>query len=230
MQRKYWLLIFIFPGISLTLHNCDESENTNETSGTVVDQVTKLPVEGATVYLGSLYMGESKHEITYSGYKATSRQDGTFRILIPDSTFNDKEREPRIYAGKNGYAGSSILVPLNGGSLDKNIELYHEATLNLRVFNDTINNQIDEIEIGLCGDIQLGSYPGFIGRMGGMMSSYPTITEKCFGRNYDTVFVYYPLWGNLDYGLWLRTAGGAWVRKYFVTLVPDSTTQFTIAF
>lgn len=208
MQRKYWLLILIFAMIFLTLSNCEVNKNTFETPGTVVDQVTKLPIEGATVYLGSLFMGEPQNEITYNGIKATSWQNGRFRIFIPGSAFKDKEREPRIYAGKSGYSGSSILVPPKGNPINENIELYHEATLYLHVFNDTINNQIDETEIGLCGEIQFGSYPGFIGRIGGMMSSYPTVKGKCFGRNYDTVFVYYPLWGNLDYVLWLRTSGG----------------------
>jgi hypothetical protein len=173
--------------------SCEKLENIISISGKVIDQVTEQPVDGATVYLGSLYMGEPPFELVNSGYIATSGNEGRFKINIPDSAFDDNEHEPRIFAGKDGYAGSSVLVPQKGGDSENNILLYHVAKLNLRVCNDTVNNQIDEVEIGLAGSIDNGCYPGYIGRIGGIMLTSPLVREKCKGSNFDTIFVYYPL-------------------------------------
>jgi len=195
-------------------------------TGTVIDQVTQLPVSGASVYYAYRPFNENDHFVGKIGEPVLSGQDGSFKISVPKEIYSDRIRYPGqvIYASEPNYIGSSIV----SGSGIK-ILLYHPAELHLHVKNDTINNQIDEIGVWIIGDPGFWGYPGFIGRVfQGWLKEW---SKLCAGRDFDTIFVVKKLWGNIDYEI---GGGGSYPSKplfdYSLTLKPDTITHFDVLF
>jgi hypothetical protein len=215
----------------LIIISCKKDDGKLTITGSVVDQVTRHRIAGATIYFGYLFRGEPEHVFERVSATSTSNMDGRFKLTVSVNNFSDIAYEPRIYASKDGYAGSSNIIPPKGGEINPYIEMYHNSKLILHVWNDTVSNQIDEVDIGLEGSIPLGSYPGFIGRMGGMSSSYPLVTQNCKGKSCDQTFEYYPLWGNVTYYILIRNIAQGWLRSsYGLTLKPDTTNYLSMPF
>jgi hypothetical protein len=243
MGKIYFLLIIstFLLLLDISCREKDEAEGAGSDmyviTGTAIDQVTRQPEAGATIIYGWIPTGSWGYQLVSSGRTTTSGQDGRYKILIPKlaldpSYIRNSLNYPKIYAEKEGYAGSNYLVPTQGGEMSEYIELYHSATLSLHVKNDTINNQIDAVDIGLIGSTEVMSYPQFIGQTSDFWD--PKIYKTCKGRNIDTVFEFYPLWGNLIYRLTLKEPGQAWgapgSTNYSVTLKPDSVTYLSVSF
>ncbi|GEM_PF-6829565 len=81
--------------------------------GSVIDQVSKQPVENADVILGAypytlIWSGISN----YWGIKCKSDEKGNYRLIVKKEIISWKslhyiEYTPCIYSSKTGYAGSS---------------------------------------------------------------------------------------------------------------------------
>lgn len=199
-------------------------------TGYVLDQISRKPVEGAKIILGGQLFGEIDRDlIVYNDVFAISDVNGEYKILIPVTYYQDRDITPRLFASKAGYAGSNYPVPCEGGEMEEDIELYHEATLTLHVKNDTVNNQVDTLDFGIWGEFSFMSYPGYIGRF------YTTLMRpvmyNCSGRDFDEVFEFNPLWGNLKYQIGLRVKDSPEFDPIFeVIAMPDSTINYSITF
>lgn len=224
-------LIFIF----LVRCNGDEASESEENTsyhikGIVIDQVTRLPVTGASVFSAGLPFNSFGEKLRTTD-SVTSSQDGKFEILMPVSAFDPNAIRnsllyPKIFGSGKGYVGSNYFTP---STTDSNtIELYHPAKLSLSVKNDTINNEVDEIYLALVGSTQFMSYPDFIGRTSDFGDPY--VTKNCKGRTFEMVFEFFPLWGNLDYRIMIRKPGTPWSFETSVLLKPDTIGFISILF
>ena len=172
-----------------------------------------------------------RSEFVYQILISTTNQNGEFSGYISTSSITSvaviSRNVPYIFSARSGYIGSdySAISWLNSGhSFD--LVLYHPAKLIINVWNDTINNNIDEVFFGLAEvTTEFKYYPGFIGRKNG---ESPLITKYCSGRKFNQNFEFYPLWGNLDYSIYFNTDNPDDVE--IVTLKPDTVTYFSISF
>jgi len=233
MEKNSWRkLLIIGAFFSLLTSGCEDNQDTNYVfTGKVIDQVTGQPVSDATIRYAHRQFNEHDHPVTRMDQYALSGADGRFTLVVPKELIDDNQRYPGpvIYAEDSGYVGSNILdAPKGGGNI--NLELYHSSQLYLHVQNDTINNQIDETKIWITGDRDFWTYPGFIGTAVHGMYASPQFT--CKGRDFDTVFIIKPLWGNLNYSL----GGGV---NYFpgphdfsesVKLIPDIINYLSVSY
>jgi hypothetical protein len=201
-------------------------------TGRVIDQVSKLPVAGAAVYLGALpYTFSQPNELYKIGPETVTDENGKYKLtvakkLISHETLRFFGADVCIYASKTGFAGSGYCDYLNSQIAD--IELYHPAKLKLRVWNDTISNNIDDFEFAICG-MQWTNYPGYFGgwkRFGDL--NIPKYTYTCSGRRYDRIFEWASLWGNMKYKIY--KVPNYFNEKSSVILKPDSTTSLSISF
>jgi len=226
------LLILIIV-ISLLVIDCTKQEEKNNYifSGRVIDQVSKKPVSGATIRYGHKRFNEGDQPVTGMPQSALSRADGRYRLVVPKETFDDKIRNPGpvIFANKYDYVGSNVLNAPNGGEII-DLELYHSAELQLHVKNDTISNQIDETLVWFIGNSAFWKYPGFIGRV--VQARFPLVNYTCKGRDFDTVIIIKPLWGNLTYSI--RGGKDYFLGPYYssssIQLIPDTINYLSVTF
>jgi len=225
------ILLFVLFFISDCKKKSDIPEKTILT-GTIIDQVTKQPVEGASVYLGNLPSNPAPdNEFIFPILISSTNKNGHFSGYVFTSSIAYvtviNGLNPFIYAGKSGYVGSDYYAIswLNAGhSFD--LSLYHPAKLTINVWNDTINNNIDEAFFGIAeSTTNFKYYPGFIGRKNG---DTPLITKYCSGRKFNQNFEFYPLWGNLDYTINLNPVNSDDAKV--VSVKPDTATYFSISF
>lgn len=169
-------------------------------TGQVIDQVTREPVSGAVVRYGHRFLGENDHPVSTSIYFSLSDAYGRYRLAVPKDVFDDWRRNPGpvIYAEGENYIGSNILnAPKGGENMD--LELYYPSQLQLHVWNDTINNKIDETKLWITGNGSFWVYPGFVGIV--VQGWYPWPQFSFKGRDVDTVLIINDLWGNLTYSV-----------------------------
>ena len=201
-------------------------------TGTVIDQVTKQPVEGASVYLGNLPPDHTPDdEFVYPILISTTDKDGRYSGAVLTSSISyvalTYRLNPFIYVSKSGYIGSNYygVSWLNAGhSFD--FSLYHSTKVVINVWNDTISDDRDEAYFGIAeASRNFRYYPGFIGRYNGQV---PLITKYCSGRKFNQNFEFFPLWGNLDYTLNFNPFDST--DAILVTAIPDTTTYYSISF
>jgi len=204
----------------LTFSGCsnpDESDNNNGPktfliTGFVIDQVTKKPVGGATVYFGHTFCEPTVNPYVYS--QAICDSKGEFKINFPESALDQRNGCAVVFAKKEGYKGSKQQDVI-GGSGSYYIELYHPTELHLKVTNDTVSNQIDETRIRVYRFLlQPIMYP----------SDYNTY---CKGRKFDSTFVL-NLWGNYPYTIDLGYPLN--ISSFNKTFKPDTITLFSVSF
>lgn len=228
---KYKVMLFL----SLILINSckdDEEDQAEEyiITGTVVDQVTRQPVSGASVTAGFTFcdMGDFIYPF---GNNATTNADGKFKLKIKKSIFDNENYHCKfLYASKSGYAGSNIFNAPPGGALESNFELYHPAQLNLRVMNDTLANQVDSVIIWFSGEMSFSGYPNFIG--GTAWDGWAKIRINCLGKDYDSTFILDKLWGNMHYTVLTTIYNGfpIPISSYGITLEPDKLNTLEIPY
>lgn len=218
MRRSLWLTVLIITAIfSLLTSGCKKDEDNYLFTGQVIDQVTGEPVSRAIVRYGHRFLGENDHALSVMPHYASSSADGKYKLVVPKDVFDDWQRNPGpvIYAEGVNYIGSNILnAPKGGGNMD--LKLYSPSSLQLHVWNDTINNQIDQTKIWITGNYSFWVYPGFIGKV--VQGWYPTTQFSFKGRDIDTVLNIHSLWGNLDYTI---SGGGSYSQgpPYFTVIV-----------
>ena len=234
INKNFWTSIVLLI-VFFLISDCNKKDDLPERtllSGTIIDQVTRQPVEGASVYLGNLPESHTPNdEFILPILISTTNQNGNFSGYVFTSSITYiaviNGLNPFIYAAKSGYIGSdySAISWLNAGhSFD--LSLYHPAKLIINVWNDTISNNLDEASFGIAeASSDFKYYPGFIGRKNG---DTPLINKYCSGRKFNQNFEFYPLWGNLDYELYLDpdNPDGAKV----VTVQPDTASYVSISF
>jgi len=219
------LLFFLTAGLIIIsgCKNEDEESANKIITGTVIDQVSKQPVALASVRLGSSLLGDGVI-IGNSEYFTESDHEGKYKLVVPESFYNQVELKPLlVYAHKDGFAGSSYCHITVSNTTP--IELYHCARLILRIWNDTTTNNIDECQFGLVGNMW-SLYPGYIGRS---VTMSPLIEINCSGRKFDKVYEWYPLWGNLTYSIDLYPFS-LQIHSTSFKAIPDSTTYCTVTF
>lgn len=238
MQRSNWLKLMIISSVSsLLMSGCNKEEDKIDLrknylfTGQVIDQVTRVPVDAAVVRYGHRFLGENDHPVSTSIYNCLSDANGRYKLAVPKDVFDDWRRYPGpvIYAEGDHYIGSNLLsAPKGGESMD--LELYYPTQLQLHVWNDTINNQIDETKLWITGDGSFWIYPGFVGIV--VQGWYPWPQFSFKGRDIDTVLNIKSLWGNLSYSV-----GGG--KSYFlgpayfsvsVKLKPDTINFLSVSF
>jgi uncharacterized protein (TIGR02145 family) len=216
--------IFIIFLIVLTSCKRDEEAENYIFTGVVIDQVTKNPIEKASVLLAYRSLCDAE-ELKPFGPDCVSGLDGKFRIIVPVETY---ERYiigacPYIYALKEGYIGSSWeAIPKVSGADSLIVELYHYGSLSLHVKHDSINDNVEAVEI-------------FVG-----VNSFwhpPDYKVICSGKNYDEVFTYNNLWGNKGYRIEIgkigRSYSSAYPAPYFsasIEILPDTITYYSVSF
>jgi hypothetical protein len=204
MRRNLLFSLLSFSFSCLYLVSCQKKTDADTyiVTGSVIDQVTRQPVTGATIYKGYMSTSDS-HSKIYGSPVTTSGQNGEFSISFSNTDYDPPHRFPYIYAGKSGYAGSNNIFTPNPGSF-RMLELYHIAELNLRVRNDTINIlptylKRDDVYVSVEEHSALSNYPDFIGSINWDLT--PQYFKYCKGRNLDTALIIAPLWGNVNYSI-----------------------------
>lgn len=227
-MKKLFLIVPLFALIAISISCKKDNEGSYTIHGYVIDQVTKKPVENATICIGYLALCDGlDHYIWPYGDTVNAKPDGSFTLKIDKSLFDDPEHQCSfIFAKMDSYIGSSYFKAPNGGILTDTIKLYHPAKLNIHVMNDTISNNIDEVQVWLAGE-GCRNYPNFVGTVD--FTGQPRIKKICKGRKFDTTFVFTNLWGNLNYKIdvgryYFQT------QDYSVKLIPDSTSEIFIKF
>lgn len=188
--------------------------------GNVRDQATKQPVAGATVYFKN---NDQNDSLTITDQSGNFYRDSML--------FNWPNTQYLIFAVKSGYIGcdaESRYYSQDRKSLIYNLELYHPAKLILKIWNDTIDNDIDSANVYLSKNT--GGHFSF---------RYPfeDFFDKiiCGGRKFSKT-VEYILWSNCNnYDLNMSILGsGSWIyleRSHkSIMLKPDSTTTLSILF
>jgi hypothetical protein len=234
MSRMQTLLLILslFSLITFSVSCKKDNGDSYTIQGYVIDQVTRKPVGNATICIGFLPFCDGLDEYLFSyGNTVNSEPNGSFILKVDKLLIDDPDhRCSYIFSKMYGYIGSSYFPAPQGGVLTDTIELYHPATLNIHVMNDTISNNIDEVQVRLAG-VSFRNYPKFVGTVD--LMGRPTIMKICKGRNFDTTFVFTNVWGNLKYYV---TAGADYSyysspnQVYSVKLIPDSTSEILIKF
>lgn len=214
-------------------YNIWEKDTVNyKFTGVVVDQVTKNPIEGVTIYLGETGCDVGDN-ISRIGPTASSDANGNYKLVFSESFFDEGLGCKYIYATKHGYMGSNIFRVFKGGLTENNFELYHPSTLNLTVKNDTANNQVDEAKLYFYCDYKFNGYPGVFGSIG--FAGAPTVVKTIRGREFDSTFVFDQLWGNTEYIISLaqmidQYPGTRLISSYKITCKPDSASYLVVTF
>jgi hypothetical protein len=219
------LLLLIF------LYSCDRLDDSYDikVTGVVVDEITKEPVAGASVYLGYTFC-DIGDNIVSTGKSTKSDMNGKFKIVY-SSDIIDNHGCLYIYAYKDGYIGSTYYPAVIGGELAGALELFHTSKLHLIVKNDTIIDQFDEAMICLYCEDRLDKYPGIVGSRGFYGSA--TVTEICKGRNFNSTFVFDKMWGNSEYIITVYDnlqIPPKYRTSFRITLAPDSTNYLEVTF
>lgn len=230
-------LVVLYLVFSLLVLACTKDEEKIDLTknylftGQVFDQVTREPVSGAIVRYGHKLFGEQDHALNRMPQYGITGADGKYKLVVPKEVFDDYQRYPGpvIYAEGANYIGSDILhAPKGGENMD--LELYYSSILQLHVWNDTINNQIDEIKIWITGNSSFWVYPGFVGIVVQGWYPWPQFTFK--GREFDTVLVINDLWGNLTYSVCGGKGyfPGPYYFSYPVKLIPGTINYLEVSF
>jgi hypothetical protein len=237
-MKKMNLLYLIVFLLVLLFASCRKGkESVKETfSGQVIDQVTKLPVQNAKVYIGAeLPCDDFNRSLRSLPNYAITDNEGKFTYIIKISDWPTRDFNcPFIYAQKDSYVGSDVFsIDSVNVVLTQPIQMYHYATVKVRVFNDTISNKVDNEIFGfIIGDAPrfIQCYPGFFynGYTYALFPK-PIFQVNCSGRKFDSTFVFDKCWGNLRYG------AGFWqnypnIYEKGVLAKPDSTVSITISF
>jgi hypothetical protein len=226
-MKTLLLILCLFSLITISV-SC-KKDNSFTIQGYVIDQVTRKPVGNATICIGFLPFcdGLTEYLVSY-GNTVNSKPNGSFILKVDKLLFDEYGQFcSRIFSKMDGYIGSSYFPVEQGGVLTDTIELYHPATLNIHVMNDTISNNIDEVQVHLSGE-KFRSYPKFVGTVD--LYRHPTIMKICKGRNFDTTFVFTNVWGNLKYYISVGPDYSSSNQFYSVKLIPDSTSEILIKF
>jgi len=190
-------------------------------SGQVIDQVAKQPVQNAKIYIGNVPFCEDYNHLWSWGTYAVTDVEGKFNYQINSADWPARDFNcPMIYARKENYAGSDVFPILKGGVvLAKPIEMYHFATVKVRVVNDTISNNVDAETFGMSVDYFSSSYircyPNVFGNTDFM--GRPAFQVKCSGRKYDSTFIFTNCWGTKKYN-------ASFIQNY-----PITTTALSVA-
>lgn len=196
-------------------------------SGIVSDQVTKQPIEGATVSCGiipGLLPGGGLLGVKDS---AITDSNGFFKLITQSQSGKDgaslttKTHSIALLASKAGYGTSNRneIYYLDAHNTTMDFELFHYCQLNLHIKNDTINNSIDAVVIKLTRIIQVGS----------LQEAYLT----CNSRKLDSVYEIKKIPGNLTHYIEVLKTGGAQFSPaivHSVNLKPDVINNLDISF
>ncbi|NVO11839.1 MAG: hypothetical protein HXX16_17910 [Bacteroidales bacterium] len=226
--KKLFLIVPLFALIAISI-SCKKDYESYTIKGYVIDQITKKPVENATIRIGYIPFCDGLDEYLWPyGDSVNTKADGSFIIKVDRLPFDDYDhRCSYVYSKMNGYIGSDYIEAPKGGVLADTIELYHPATLNIHVINDTISNNIDEVKVCFAGE-GFRSYPNFIGKLDS--SGEPSIKKTCKGRKFDSTFVFNNIWGNINYNIYVGPSYISRTQSYSVKLRPDSTSEILIKF
>jgi hypothetical protein len=228
-MKTLLLILSLFSLITISVSCKKDNGDSYTIQGYVIDQVTRKPVGNATICIGFLPFcdGLTEYLVSY-GNTVNSKPNGSFILKVDKLLFDEYGHLcSRIFSKMDGYIGSSYFPVPQGVVLTDTIELYHSATLNIHVMNDTISNNIDEVQVRLAGE-RFRSYPKFVGTVD--LRSRPTIMKICKGRNFDTTFVFTNVWGNLIYYISVGPDYFSTNQAYSVKLIPDSTSEILIKF
>jgi hypothetical protein len=203
----------------------EDEKNNYIFSGIVTDQVTGQIVSGAAVSLVSQLFCEVDYPLLKFGNETISDADGKFRISISGTTFDNRRLSYGcIYtdASKSGYSGSLKVWAPSQGLDSMEIKLLHFGQLNLHVTNDTVNNDIDSVEIWV------SRWPFY---------NYPhEYTRICRGRKFDEIFLFDNLWGGIHYNIQIGPIGRTvttLAQPFYessIIINPDIPTEYTVAF
>jgi hypothetical protein len=225
MMYRIFFLVFIL------LTSCKEDEDdkpavlydiTVTVTGMVTDQAGQ-PLADATVSSGIDFVYKpivyNKSTLTGpDGKFALRTQVGTYTGHISPGTLMGKWIN--FVASKSGYSGSNIhryFYYYGAPPRGLNFQLYRNAELSLHVRNDTINNNIDAVEI------RLKKYPD------------PEVVffQSCNQRKLDSTFIIKNLCGNCEYSIQVLKPGGQAFSpaiSYTITPKPDIINFFEISF
>jgi uncharacterized protein (TIGR02145 family) len=223
-------IIFII--LLLFFSSCKRSDEDNTEdnyifTGTVIDQVTKQPVAGASVSAGRKLFCEINKEVGRFGPAVLSAKDGKFKISIQKSTYELGIRGgcPKIVASKESYIGSSeVSVPKEEGAENMIVEMYQGGNLNLSVKCDTLIDNVDSVEI------RISRWPFF---------NYPyEYSVICKGRDFDKSILFVNLWSNTSYGIQVGRIGRSvldilalpYSSSTTISIKPGTTTDCSISF
>lgn len=228
-MKKLLLKVSLLSLITITVSCTKDNKGSYTIQGYVIDQVTRKPVENATITIGYIPLCDGLDGYLHPyGNTVNTKLDGSYTLKIDNSLFDDPEhRCSFIFSKKDGFIGSSYFKAPQGGVLTDTIVLYHPATLNIHVKNDTISNNIDEVQVRLAG-VALRNYPGFVGTVD--FANRPTLMKICSGRKFDSTFVFKNVWGNLNYNITLGLNDYSPIQDYTIKPVPDSTSEILIKF
>jgi hypothetical protein len=200
-MKMFIRLLSIF--LLVAIGSCKKNdENTDENyytiTGTVIDQVAKKPLAGASVLLAwAPYCENINSNLLNIEIKepVLTGDNGNFKIFVLKTKYDSPFPGCKVvYALKSGFSSSSkIQPPMGGGDINQKLELYHFAQVKLHVQNDTIINNIDDAEIWL--DWINVPY------------SYPHYRYSCSGKNFSTTFTLSDLIGNKQYYIWVVKVG-----------------------
>jgi hypothetical protein len=189
-----FLRLFLISFFLLISFSCKKNDRAVIT-GTVIDEVTGNPVEGASVNLKIEYQVPAYFSKLIQG--TTTKTDGSYAIVYE---YNNDRPElgannlPTPFPGNYyTYALASGFIGSDSHSLSDNIfdnaylKLYHSAQINIHVKNDGIN-KLNEGYIWL-----------------DMRQSVPNRTPRtelyfiCQGQNFDSSFIIKNAWGDVKY-------------------------------
>lgn len=188
-------------------------------TGVISDQVTGQPVSGATVSCGVQRGGMSGEGLMLTKDTTLSGADGTYKLITQSESANMMDVPMSsegdciaLVAAKQGFPGSirAELGYWNAPNSVINMPLYHFSQLKLHVKNDTISNNIDQVQILL------------------VRHGITEFMTDCKGREFDTIYEINKLWGNLRYNMSLSNSGGYIYDT--ITLKSDIINSFDIIF
>jgi hypothetical protein len=230
-QTMFYRIILILSLFSLCSCERDSKNYTYyiTVSGVVSDQVTNMPVEGAKVQAGTQRGAMPGNSLLYSSATATSGLNGKYSLRVKTESVKDLSTIPlgmrgnctAIIATMEGFAGSRRheFYYYNAKDCVLDLKLYHLAQLNLHLKNDTVNNNVDEVNIR-------------IKEFSGDNSSY-IMEIVCKERKQDSILSINTLWANWPYFIQVVKPDGTFFSpkiEYQVTPKPGIVNSFDIIF
>jgi hypothetical protein len=190
VYRIFAIVVIIF------ISSCKEKNSSVKIIGVVTDEVTGVPVTGASVALEIYFCEDGRcYSESIPGTTVITGNDGSYiidYIYNEDDPYLFKEQAYHFpsafytFAWKSGYVTSDLHPLMDKNYKDAGLKLYHSAQLNVHAKNAGINNLKAAI---LCVDRGYGL----------SAFSTPEFTLLCKGISLDTVFILKNLWGDFNY-------------------------------